>query len=231
MQRLSAVLAVSTGLPVVTTEGDLEVRVRSTSSGLGGWEVLIRLSPRPLSARPWRICNMPGAVHAPIAHAMVLLSRPQPDEMFLNLACGSGTLLIERLDAAPARRVIGCDTSPAARACAARNIAAGSHSGAIEIYAWDARALPLPEQSVDALCCALPYGHRVGSHAQNVQLYPLLLQEAARVARCGARLVLLTQEVQLLSQAISQTAVWGVEQSIRVRQGGLYPQLVVLQRL
>jgi tRNA (guanine6-N2)-methyltransferase len=230
MQRLCAVLAGSTGLPV-TAEGDLEVRVRGTSSGVGGWEALIRLSPRPLGTRGWRVCNMPGAVHAPIAQAMVLLSRPQSDDVFLNLACGSGTLLLERRDAAPARRVIGCDTSPAARACAARNIAAGGVGGAIDVHAWDARAVPLPGQSIDALCCALPYGHRVGTHAQNVQLYPLLLQEAARVARCGARLVLLTQEVQLLAQAISQTAVWGVDQSIRVRQGGLYPLVMVLQRL
>jgi 23S rRNA G2445 N2-methylase RlmL len=225
MQRLCALLA--GGMPVVKTEGDLEVRVRGTRGG--GWEVLIRLSPRPLSTREWRVCNMPGAVQAPIAHAMVLLSRPQAGDVFLNLACGSGTLLMERIDAGPARRVIGCDTSPAARACAARNRAAGGHS-TIEIYAWDARDLPLPGQSVDALCCSLPYGHRVGSHEQNVQLYPLLLQEAARVARCGARLVLLTQEIELLAQALSQDSVWDVEQSIRVWQGGLYPQLVVLHR-
>jgi 23S rRNA G2445 N2-methylase RlmL len=230
MQRLCALLSSTTGLPVVTAEGDLEVRVRRTSDGAGGWEVLIRLSPRPLSARAWRVCNMPGAVHAPTARAMVLLSRPQPHDVFLNLACGSGTLLVERVDAAPAHRVIGCDTSPAARACASRNIAASKLSGGTEVYPWDARALPLPEHSVDALCCSLPYGHRVGSHEQNVQLYPMLLREAARVARCGARLVLLTQEVQLLSHAVPQDVVWEVEQSTRVWQGGLYPALVVLHR-
>ena len=41
-----------------------------------GWEALVRLTPRPLSARPWRVCNLPGALDATAAHAMARLSAP-----------------------------------------------------------------------------------------------------------------------------------------------------------
>ena len=130
----------------------------------------------------------------------------------------------------PRLRVIGCDISRAARACADRNIAAGGYAGVIELYPWDARAMPLPDRSVDALCCSLPYGHRVGSHAANVSLYPALLREAGRVARGGAHLVLLTQELHLLADALAHDRSWRVLWHSRVRLGGLYPQIVAAQR-
>jgi hypothetical protein len=39
---------------------------------------------------------MPGAVNAALAHAIALLTEPEPADRLLNLCCGSGTLLIER---------------------------------------------------------------------------------------------------------------------------------------
>jgi 23S rRNA G2445 N2-methylase RlmL len=133
--RLKEELAQRAGLAVAAGDGDLLVRLRRPPGGGDGWEALVRLTPRPLSARAWRVCNPPGALNAAVAHAMVLLSDPRANDVFLNVGCGSGTLLIERLTCRGARRVVGCDTSPAALDCARANIAAAGLDG------WDVASL------------------------------------------------------------------------------------------
>jgi len=102
MTRLRRTLAAASGLTETTGSGDLEIRVRRSTAEISGWDVLIRVSPRPLATRAWRVCNMPGALNAATARAMVLVTQPRPNDVFLNLGCGSGTLLIERLQCAPA---------------------------------------------------------------------------------------------------------------------------------
>ena len=84
----------------------------------------MRLSPRPLTARAWRVCNLPGALNAVVAHAMVALSAPNPADRYLNLACGSGTLLVERLALGPARLAVGCDNAAGPLDCARANLRA-----------------------------------------------------------------------------------------------------------
>lgn len=227
MTRLKDELARQTGLRAAA-DGDLLIRLRRAVESSAAWEALVRLSPRPLATRPWRVCNLEGALNAAVAHAMALLTRPAPGDTFLNLACGSGTLLVERLAWGPARRAIGCDTSPAALTCARANLAAAG-AGA-ELFDWDARALPLPERSVDALCADLPFGNLVGSHAENLALYPPLLAEAARVARPGARFVLITHEVRLMESLLDQPSGWTVGEVRRIALGGLHPRIFVLQR-
>ena len=43
-----------------------------------GWEVLVRLTPRPLTARPWRVCNWPGALNAVVAGIGSFVKSPNP---------------------------------------------------------------------------------------------------------------------------------------------------------
>lgn len=257
MTRLKSAIAQHTGLREVSEEGDLLIRVRpafdftpesrlptptgSRDSGVGSqrasaWDVLVRLSPKPLATRDWRVCNIAGSLQATVAHAMALLTRPAPDDVYLNLGCGSGTLLIERAMAGPARRLIGCDTDRQALACAQENIAAylegvkGGHR-AFELHDWDMRCLPLSDASVDAITADLPFGHRVGSHDDNLALYPALLREAARVAKPGARCVLITVEVRLMEHALAHmSSLWQRDSTFRVNLGGLRPAIFGLRR-
>jgi tRNA (guanine6-N2)-methyltransferase len=230
MLRLKEELAQHTGLVAASHEGDLLLRLRRPLYTDEGWEALVRLSPRPLATRDWRVCNWGGALNAAVARAMALLTHPTPHDFFLNLACGSGTLLIERLACAPAQRMIGCDTSSEALECARANLEASGHKFLVELEQWDAQSLPLPSQSVDALCADLPFGNLVGSHTTNIQLYPRILREAARVAKTGSRFVVVSHEVRLMDQVLAQTTDWSVEQTLRIRLGGLHPRVFVLQR-
>lgn len=230
MQRLQHTLAQAVGLAVGDEEGDLWLRLRRPPDGSDGWEVLTRLSPRPLATRPWRVCNMEGALNATVAHAMALLTDPRPDDTVLNICCGSGTLLIERLAALGAGEAIGYDLDPAVLDCAAANIAAAGYCGAIDLRLGDAGELPVAAASVDAILGDLPFGHLVGSHEENLALYPALLQEAARVARPGATCVLITHEVRLMESLLADSADWQINTTRRVLLGGLYPRIFVLTR-
>jgi predicted RNA methylase len=235
LTRLKTELAAHTGLTPSDDEAELLLRLRRAPGLDVAWEVLARLSPRPLTARAWRVCNMPGALNAVIAHAMARLTDPTPADRVLNLVCGSGTLLIERLALGPATLALGCDRDPAALACAAQNLQAARVAPAAHLCEADVTRLPLPAGAIDVLTADLPFGQMIGSHADNERLYPRLLDEAARVAAPAARMVLVTHEVRLLESLLDTTPAWAVEEVIRVKlpfkSGGLNPRIYSLRRL
>jgi tRNA (guanine6-N2)-methyltransferase len=230
MNRLKEELAAKTSLALGGEEGDLLIRLRHPPGGGKGWEVLVRLSPRPLATRAWRVCNREGALNATVAYAMAQYTNPQPDDMFLNMLSGSGTLLIERLACGAAKSVVGYDHDPAALECARKNIEAAGYSDQIKLNLGDVRQLPLPDSSVDAICSDLPFGNLVGSHEDNLTLYPALLSEAARVAKPGARGVFITHEVKLMEALLEDARHWKTQQVIRITLGGLHPRIFVLER-
>ena len=232
LTRLRIELAAQAGLIPTTEEAELVLRLRR-AAGPEGWEALVRLSPRPLTARAWRVCNLPGALNAVLAHAMVQLTHPALGDRVLNLACGSATLLIERLAAGPVALALGVDRDPAALACAAANLQAAHLNGDISLIRADAGCLPLPSGSIDVLTADLPFGQMIGSHAENEQLYPALLAEATRVAAPGARMTLITHEVRLLERLLATpdlSAAWESDQILRVKlpfkSGGLNPRIL-----
>jgi 23S rRNA G2445 N2-methylase RlmL len=226
-RRLASELAKRTELPYDADEGDLLLRVRRAGRG---WEAVLRISPRPLSARPWRVSNLAGALNATIAAAMVELTHPAESDRFANLACGSGTLLIERLLRAPAEEALGYEVDPTALQAARSNAAAAGLARRLQLIRADIRQLPRQPGSLDSLVADLPYGDLVGSHAANAQLYPAVLREAARVSVPGARLAVITQDIRLFQRCLAETPDWRLERRLRVFQGGHRPEVSVLYR-
>lgn len=227
-RRLAAALEEAASLPQEPETGDLLLRVRR---GPGGWETLVRLSPRPLSARAWRVRNLPGALNAGIAAAMVELTGPRPRDRFASLACGSGTLLAERLLRCRAEEALGYEIETAPLEAARANLAAAGVGRQAVLVRADVTALPRRDSSLDAMVVDLPYGDLIGSHAANAALYRPLLLEAARVAAADARLVVITQEVRLLESCLADAgSPWSVERRLRVLQGGHQPLVAVLRR-
>jgi tRNA (guanine6-N2)-methyltransferase len=227
-RRLAAGIQETTGLPHDPEDGDLLVRVRQAPAG---WEVLLRLSPRPLATRAWRVRNWPGALNATVAAAMVELTEPRPGQRFANLLCGSGTLLVERLLRAPAASAVGFDVDDEALDAARANVVAAGVAEAGRLERVDATALGSRAGPFDALAADLPYGNLVGTHRDNAALYPAVLREAARVATPGSPFAVVTHELRLLDSALRSTADdWRVERAFRVLQGGVRPRVALLRR-
>jgi tRNA (guanine6-N2)-methyltransferase len=231
MTRLIGEVAQQTGLTVAPDEGDLLLRLRRPlDRAAQGWDVMIRMGPRPLSTRDWRVCDYKGALNAAVAHALAVHSQASPEDVFLNTACGSGTILIERAHLLPFKMAIGCDTNPEALRCARENAAASRLPARVVLAPWDASALPLPNQSVDVICSDLPFGHYIGSHQENIDLYPALLREAARVLRPKGRSVFLTHEIRLMAGLLENAPEWLTEKVIPLTLNGLHPRIYLLRK-
>jgi tRNA (guanine6-N2)-methyltransferase len=230
LTRLRDELARRTGLATASDEGDLLLRLRRSRHG-PGWEALVRLTPRPLATRRWRVCNMPGAPNATLAFALAQLTEPTPEDRVLNLCCGSGTLMVERLAIERADTIIGCDIDARALDCAAANLRAAGFEHEARLETWDATSLPLPDSWASVIVADLPFGQIVGSHRENEQLYPRLFAEATRVAAPQARMALLTHEVRLLERVASDyRADWELDAVVRVRSSGMMPRIYLYRR-
>jgi tRNA (guanine6-N2)-methyltransferase len=227
MTRLKEELATKTRLVVSPDKGDLWMRLRRSGEG---WETLIRLSPRPLATRAYRVCNLEGALNAAVAHAMVLMSSPRREDVVLNIGCGSGTLMIERLRSAQAKNVIGCDIDTMALDCARTNLEAAGLSARAQLCLADTRKLPLLDNSIDTIFADLPFGQLVGTHTDNIVLYPVMLHETARVAKPGASFVVITHEIRLIESLLSDSKLWRVEDTKRIMLGGLHPRIYLLRK-
>lgn len=229
--RVKSEIQQATGLILNEEDADLLIRVRRSDPAPQGWDVLVRLSPRPLATRAWRVCDFEGALNATIASAMVEMTDPHPEDRFFNPMCGSGTLLVERLRRGTAEVIGGCDADLLALRCADENLKAAGFNDQVDLFEMDAAHLQLPDSCLDAICADLPWGQLTGSHQENITLYPQALAEMARVAAPGARAALITHEIRLMEQTLANYAqMWSVKQTVRVFQGGLHPRIYVLER-
>jgi 23S rRNA G2445 N2-methylase RlmL len=227
MQRIATTLASRLDLLPVSDDGELVVRIRPA---VQGWEVLIRLTPRPHGTRTWRVCNMPGALNAVVAAAMVRWAGVYADECVLNMGVGSGTLLIERLLAGAAGQAWGCDTNSEALTCAQQNVAAADLAPRVQLTTWDATQVPLPAASVDVILADLPFGQLIGTHQHNLSLYPLWIAEAARLLAPHGRMALISHENRLLEQVLQATKGIVVTERLQVKVGGMAPMAWLIRR-
>jgi len=159
----------------------------------------LRLTTPVSRQRGGRVIERTAALRPSIAAALVYLSEPEADDVFLDPMCGSGTILLERAAVGRYRMLLGGDVDGAAVAATTANFGRAHQPRRIE--QWDATALPLADRSVDKLVCNLPWGRQVGDREVLPDLYRKILKEGARVLVPGGRMVLLTSESKVLHRA------------------------------
>ncbi|HEY3081892.1 MAG TPA: methyltransferase domain-containing protein [Chloroflexota bacterium] len=235
MTRLRDEIAGAFRLEPVVDRAQLLVSLRRAAGDDAAWELLVRTTARPLSARAWRVCDLPGALDATVAAAMARLARPRPEERYLNLACGSATLLVERLQLGPAAAAVGVDLDASALDCARRNLAAAGASAASLLVRGDVAGLAFPEDAFDTAAADLPFGQLSGSAEANRRLYPALLTEAARVVAPGGACAVITAHAAAFRAALEENQpAWRVERRIGLRipfaRGYVTPSIWLLRR-
>jgi tRNA (guanine6-N2)-methyltransferase len=204
MRRLADEIAKAAELPHDPDDGDLLVRI------IPSWKVLVRLTPRPLSNRPWHEPGFEGALDASVGAAMVRLTNPRADDIFLDPVCGSGTIVAERRSAGPHTAALGSDIDPSAPGARIRA---------------DATRLPLPDGVVTALCANPPWGHQFESADD---LNERLLAEAGRVASADARFVVVTHDIRRFERALRAQHRWRELQQLTLDLRGHHPRIWVL---
>lgn len=228
MRRIAERIENHLGLPFDPENGDCVITFRP---GRTGWEVLCRIGNRPLAARNWRKVNYRGSLNAAIASCMVELTRPKRGDRYLNIMCGSGTLLIERLLRQRARTAVGIDLSDTAVSACRENAEAAGLANRIQLIAGDARAVEFPGASFDAVTSDLPWGEQHGSRASNISLYRDSLREVARLCRTGGIVVILTQDIPSLKAVLPEMQHnWNVIDERKIVQRGYRPLCMTLQK-
>jgi 23S rRNA G2445 N2-methylase RlmL len=231
MRTFARQLAQAAGLREDEEDGDLVVRVRPTP-GRDGWDVLIRLTTRPLSARAWRVAGYPAAANATVAAAMVAISEPRAGDRVVNLMCGSGTILIERLLAAESAGALGVDLDPDALAAAQTNLVAAGQSANARLLTGDiADDDWLADGPFDVLFADPPWGDKSGDHAVSERVHGELLDRAYRGAAKRARLLVLTHEIRIMERCLREREhQWQLRSQTRVFHKGHHPRIYLLDR-
>jgi tRNA (guanine6-N2)-methyltransferase len=229
MTRLRDEICQATHLKPADEIGDMRLRIRPSVTQKNAWEVLVRLTPRPLATRVWRTENMQGALNAPVAHAMLRLLHLQPSDVLLNIGCGSGTFLAEATAFRP-KLCVGCDISSENLDLTHTNLKTfNTHS--LSLLQADVERLPFDDNTVSAICSDLPFGQLVATPQAIQTLYPIWLRESARVLKQHQPCVLITHAIRLIENTIQQQShLWIMEEVYPITLNGLHPRIYLLRR-
>lgn len=253
MRQLAESFAQVAGVPVAD-DGDLAVRVRRSPAG--GWEALVRTTARPLATRAWRTERYPGALNATIAAAVVDELGVSESDVFADLMCGSGTLVIERLARGPARRTLACDVSPEALAVLTRHLRTARVRGRVEQVCAsvaelgaEGGAVALPDGVAPArgtgadgavtrglrgqlthIVANPPWGELLGEHETNDRLYAELLDAVDNLGAPQVRAGILTHDIRRFERVLERDPRWRLVARPQFFAKGHRPRLFVLVR-
>jgi tRNA (guanine6-N2)-methyltransferase len=199
----------------------------------GGWNVnltestsgwVAEVGPLYWTKRFGRLERLPWSTNPVVAEVVVRLAKIRPGHRVLDPFCGSGTLLLAARRQAGDIDLRGSDHTAASVELARRNLAEVS----ARLTTADAEQIRQADRSIDRVVANLPFGKRVGSHQDNLRLYPEALAEIGRVLTDDGRSVLLTEDKRLLRDAVAQTPGLKIVRERVLRFNGATPTVFVL---
>lgn len=165
----------------------------------------LRLTDIRHRQRTWRGQERPGSLRPTLAASLIALSAPEPDDVFLDPMCGSGTVLIERGLWGPAGALLGGDMDAEAVRIARHNAERAGLEARIERWdAADPASFAELAGRIDRIVCNLPFGVQHGK----ADALPVLYGRALRAWRPllsprGAMILLTSRAAELRKAAAS----------------------------
>jgi tRNA G10 N-methylase Trm11 len=163
--------------------------------------------------RSYKNSHIQGSLRPAIAAALAFLSRPKADDVVIDPMCGAGTILIERALMGRYKNLIAGDIEESALDATKSNF--GAQHRPREFRQWDARKLPLPNESVDKIITNPPWGRQMGTPEYLQSLYAGFVSEADRVLKAGGMMVVLTSETSLLKAILAKYHRFQLAEQIR----------------
>lgn len=184
----------------------------------------LRLTDSTMSQRFKKAKQLKTALRPSIAAAMIHLTEPEPDDVFLDPMSGSGTLLMERRMAGPYRQLLGGDNNATHANYSKLNVLKmrKERPFSCTIHQLNGKSLPFADGSIDKVATSLPSVHR----NKLARLYPAFFAELARVLRENGRAVIFSSEYDLLKDAVRQqpklTTLTGYSIATKKQWGRIY---------
>lgn len=171
----------------------------------------------------YRLEALPASIHPATAAAILRAVLPYTDGRrvrVLDPFCGSGTMLLEAEKVLDCSSLTGVDVAENAIRAARTNAAAASSRARFvhkDILRFDTRV------EYDVIVANLPFGNRVGTHADNTQLYRAFVKRLPALLATDGVAVLYTMESTLLKKCLSAESGLRVTRQKRTEAGGLLP--------
>jgi tRNA (guanine6-N2)-methyltransferase len=190
----------------------------------------LRLSDRTMRHRKYKLEHLRASLRPTVAAAMAYLAEIKPNQVILDPMCGAGTILAEVHERARhlgvrLGRVLGGDLEASALLAAGPNLRRVGHT---VLSRWDARGLPLANESVDRILSNPPFGRQLSRPEEIGPLYEEAMRECNRVLRPRGRAVFLVADVDALKRAANAVS-WKPVRQLRVRVLG-YPAVMSVWR-
>jgi len=169
-----------------------------------------------------------------LAAALVILTEPEPDDVFLDPLCGNGRLLYTRRLLGRYGRLLGADLAAAQLEMAGENLATrrkGRLPESIDLQPWTDEGLPLEDAVVDKAATVLPDTAQVGSEREMKRLYTAVFQELARVLRPDGRAVILSREYDQVKASLRQRPMLEIQTGYSVKAGAQWGRIYIIKRL
>lgn len=164
----------------------------------------VRLTDRTMRHRFNKPAPLKAALRPSVAAAMIHLTEPTDDDLFLDPMCGSGTLLMERRYAGAYAQMVAADIEAKYVQATRQNVTAlrKEPPTAFSTLTANATQLPLATSSITRVASNLPFGKQIGSPKAVKKLYPAFFKELERVLAVSGRAVILSSEYDLVKTAV-----------------------------
>jgi tRNA (guanine6-N2)-methyltransferase len=159
-----------------------------------------------------------------VAHAMVWLSKPKEEDIFIDPCCGSGTILSERLSY-PFTYIGGGDIDNNAVSAAKMNL----KNSLAEVFQWDARELTFSNNSITKIVTNLPFGKQISFGTKTEEVNRAILSEIYRVLSYEGIAVVLSEG---WSEILQWAKIQGFSliESYNLSLKGLHPTIYVFKK-
>jgi 23S rRNA G2445 N2-methylase RlmL len=186
---------------------------------------------RNLFRREWQIEHVPAGVNPALAYILCMAAGLKEEDQMLDPFCGGGTIPITASKYFNVRKAFACDLSGKAIEITKRNFQSAE---IVKEKYFTLRSnvsmLKFPKEYFDKIITNLPFGVRVGTHENNEKIYKIFAKKCASLIKPDGKVVILTQEKQLIFNMMSQSG-FKLVKKFDLRQGGLSPVLCIYKKI
>jgi 23S rRNA G2445 N2-methylase RlmL len=207
---------------------DMEIYIGKTDNI---WDMGVRLTPRPLSLRDYRVANIEGGLNPTIAYAINTFCNLDLMHSYLNIFSGSGTLLIEAGRLNDKLKLVGFDINGKSNALAVQNIKKAGQIRLIQLKTADIFNRP-DLGKFDVITSDLPFGMKIYKNNNLNKLYQCFVNYSEEILNKKGVLVVYTTEYKLLN-AILQKSKFAIVKTLDLKvptsisASFIYPKIFV----